>query len=135
LDPLLGEIESLTERIAEYDRRIEQITKAVYPQVAALKQVKGVGPLCKPAADEPILWQATTPEERRVDRAELCALLRYGWDEKDASAGTPEHSQATFDSRRGVQSELDLPQPVGIWYPTRTEKSTVLVCSYASLAA
>ena len=34
LDPLLGEIESLNERIAEYDRRIEQIAKEVYPQVA-----------------------------------------------------------------------------------------------------
>jgi transposase len=45
LDPLLGEIESLTERIAEYDRRIEKIAKEVYPQVAVLKQVKGVGPL------------------------------------------------------------------------------------------
>jgi transposase len=45
LDPLLGEIESLNERIAEYDRRIEQIAKEVYPQVAVLKQVKGVGPL------------------------------------------------------------------------------------------
>jgi transposase len=38
-------IESLNERIAEYDRRIEQITKEVYPQVAVLKQVKEVGPL------------------------------------------------------------------------------------------
>jgi transposase len=45
LDPLLGEIESLNERIAEYDRRIEQITTEVYPQVARLKQVKGVGTL------------------------------------------------------------------------------------------
>jgi transposase len=45
LDPLLGEIESLNERIAEYDRRIEQIAKEVYPQVALLKQVKGVGTL------------------------------------------------------------------------------------------
>ena len=91
--------------------------------------------LCKPAADEPILWQATAPEERRTDRAELRALLRYGWNEKDASAGTPEHSQATVDSRRSIQSELDLPHPVGIWYATRTEKSRVLVCSCASLAA
>ena len=33
LDPLLREIESLNERIAEYDRRIEQIAKEVYPQV------------------------------------------------------------------------------------------------------
>ena len=45
LDPLLREIESLNERIAEYDRRIEHIAKEVYPQVAVLKQIKGVGPL------------------------------------------------------------------------------------------
>jgi transposase len=45
LDPLFGEIESLNERVAEYDRRIEQIAKELYPQVALLKQVKGVGTL------------------------------------------------------------------------------------------
>src|SRR6266851_4532137 len=45
LDPLLQEIESLNERIAEYDRRIEQIAKEVYPEVALLQQVKGVGTL------------------------------------------------------------------------------------------
>ena len=45
LDPLLAEIESLNERIAEYDGRIEKIAKEVYPQVAVLKQVKGVGTL------------------------------------------------------------------------------------------
>jgi transposase len=45
LDPLLAEIESLNERIKEYDRRIEQIAKEVHPEVARLKQVKGVGTL------------------------------------------------------------------------------------------
>src|SRR5260370_28542835 len=45
LGPLFGEIESLKERIAEYSRGIEQIAKEVYPQVALLKQVKGVGTL------------------------------------------------------------------------------------------
>jgi transposase len=35
----------LKERIAEYDRRIEQVAKEVYPEVALLKQVKGVGTL------------------------------------------------------------------------------------------
>jgi transposase len=45
LDPLLREIESLNERIAEYDRRIEQIATEVHPEVARLKQVKGVGTL------------------------------------------------------------------------------------------
>jgi len=45
LDPLLREIESLNERIAEYNGRIEQIAKQVHPEVARLKQVKGVGTL------------------------------------------------------------------------------------------
>jgi transposase len=45
LDPLLAEIESLNERIAEYDRRIEKVAKEAYPEAALLRQVKGVGPL------------------------------------------------------------------------------------------
>ncbi len=45
LDPLLREIESLNERIREYDQRIEQIAKEVHPEVLRLKQVKGVGTL------------------------------------------------------------------------------------------
>jgi transposase len=43
LEPLLKEIESLTERIKEYDTRMEKIARESYPQVALLKQVKGVG--------------------------------------------------------------------------------------------
>jgi transposase len=43
LDPLLAEIEALNGRMAEYDRRIEQIAKDVYPEVARLKQVKESG--------------------------------------------------------------------------------------------
>src|SRR5579872_4041901 len=45
LGPLLAEVESLNQRIAEYDRRIEQIATEVHPEVARLKQVKGVGTL------------------------------------------------------------------------------------------
>jgi transposase len=45
LEPLLAEVESLNQRIAEYDRRIEQIATEVHPEVARLKQVKGVGTL------------------------------------------------------------------------------------------
>ena len=43
VEPLLQEVESLNKRIGEYDQRIEQIAKEVYPEVALLKQVKGVG--------------------------------------------------------------------------------------------
>jgi transposase len=45
LEPLLREVESLNERIQEYDRRIENIAKERYPETALLKQVKGVGDL------------------------------------------------------------------------------------------
>jgi transposase len=43
LEPLLREVESLNERIKEYDERMEKIAKEVYPEVFLLKQVKGVG--------------------------------------------------------------------------------------------
>ena len=43
LVPLFKEIESLNERIKEYDERMEKIAKEVYPEVSLLKQVKGVG--------------------------------------------------------------------------------------------
>jgi transposase len=45
LEPLLAEVASLTQRIADYDRRIEQIATQVHPEVALLKQGKGVGTL------------------------------------------------------------------------------------------
>jgi transposase len=45
LEPLLAGIESLSERIREYNEGIEQLAQECYPQVALLKQVKGVGTL------------------------------------------------------------------------------------------
>jgi transposase len=45
LEPLLREVESLNERIKEYDRRIDRMAKETYPETALLKQVKGVGDL------------------------------------------------------------------------------------------
>src|SRR5215471_12834851 len=45
LEPLFREIESLNERIKEYDRRIEKMAQETYPEVKLLKQVKGVGDL------------------------------------------------------------------------------------------
>src|SRR6202795_2858057 len=45
LEPLLAGIESLSERIRECNERIERLAQESYPQVAQLKQVKGVGTL------------------------------------------------------------------------------------------
>jgi len=45
LVPLLKEVESLTEKIKNSDREIEQIARKDYPETALLQQVGGVGPL------------------------------------------------------------------------------------------
>ena len=45
LQPLLNEIESLSEHIREYNDRVQQIAQESYPEVARLEQVKGVGTL------------------------------------------------------------------------------------------
>ncbi len=45
LEPLLNAIESLSEGIVEYNEHIENLAQQSYPQVALLKQIKGVGTL------------------------------------------------------------------------------------------
>src|ERR1700675_4999940 len=45
LEPLLAGIEVLSEQIREYNERIEKLAQESYPQVALLKQIKGVGTL------------------------------------------------------------------------------------------
>ena len=41
--PLLAEVEALNQRIAAYDRQLEQLVQEHYPEVDRLTQVKGVG--------------------------------------------------------------------------------------------
>jgi transposase len=45
LKPLLAEVESVSERIREYDEQIESRAKSRYPETALLQQVHGVGTL------------------------------------------------------------------------------------------
>jgi transposase len=45
LDPVLETIASLTERIRGYDRRLETLSRELYPETALLRQVGGVGPI------------------------------------------------------------------------------------------
>ena len=44
LEPLLKEVESITEKIKDSDREIEQIAREDYPETELLQQVGGVGP-------------------------------------------------------------------------------------------
>jgi transposase len=45
LEPLLAGIESVSEQICECNEKIEKLAQESYPQVALLKQIKGVGTL------------------------------------------------------------------------------------------
>jgi transposase len=45
LGPILEQIGSLTERIRDYDRELETISKESYPETDLLRQVEGIGPL------------------------------------------------------------------------------------------
>ena len=45
LEPVLEQIASLTERIRQYDRQLEAVSKERYPETELLRQVEGVGPL------------------------------------------------------------------------------------------
>ncbi len=90
--------------------------------------------LCQSAASEGSLWPRPAAEEGRVDRAELRALLRYGRNETNASTRTPKHSQATADSRWGIQSESNFSLALGLGYSTGAEKSSVLVSLCAAFS-
>jgi transposase len=45
LGPVLEQIGSLTERIRQYDRKLEAICQEHYPETDLLRQVEGIGPL------------------------------------------------------------------------------------------
>ena len=45
LGPILEQIGSFTERIRDYDRKLEVISKEHYPETDLLRQVEGVGTL------------------------------------------------------------------------------------------
>jgi transposase len=45
LGPILEQIGSLTQRIRDYDRKLERISKERYPESELLRQVEGIGPL------------------------------------------------------------------------------------------
>ena len=45
LGPILEQIGSLTERIRQYDRKLQEISEERYPETKLLRQVEGIGPL------------------------------------------------------------------------------------------
>ena len=63
LVPLLEQIASLTKQIHSADQQVEQLTKAKYPEAAALQKVPGVGPLTA------LTFVLTIGDEKRFSRS------------------------------------------------------------------
>lgn len=70
LEPLMREIESVSERISEYDQVLGSMAHNRYPEAERLKQIKGVG--------TPIALTILTLEDPQRFRKSLgCSLLRW----------------------------------------------------------
>ena len=63
LRPILETIGSLTERIRDYDRKLEAVSEEHYPETKLLRQVEGIGPLTA------LTFVLTLEDPRRFERS------------------------------------------------------------------
>jgi transposase len=82
----LNAIESLRERIVEYNERVENLSQQSYPQVALLKQIKGVGTLIALT----FLLTLEDPHRFRKSRDEGCYRRRHSTASRDCALGLGE---------------------------------------------
>jgi transposase len=95
LEPLLNAIESLSERIVEYNEGIENLAQQSYPQVTLLKQVKGVGTLIA------LTFLLTLEDPHRFGKEPRCGRLSR------AAAGTEKlRTQRTADAHQQGRRSL-----------------------------
>ena len=94
LAPLLAEIESLSGRIAEYNDRIEGLAAQSYPQVALLKQIKGVGTLIA------LTFLLTLEDPHRFEKAATLAAI---WDYSPDAGTRASASRRCISARRATR--------------------------------
>ena len=91
LKPLIKEVESLTEKIKECDRKIEQIACDRYPETKLLRQVSGVGPLIA------LTYILTIEDKERFKKEPGRGMLRRPASEAErvgrATAGAADHQR------------------------------------------
>jgi transposase len=94
LEPLLAGIESLSERIGEYNEGIEKLAQESYPQVARLKQVKGVGTLIALTYLTEELGAERAADAHQQGRRSVSANV--------AGAGGASHSRSVWNRQRSA---------------------------------
>ena len=117
LEPLLAAIESLSERIYEYNQRIEKIAKESYPQVARLKQVKGVGTLIALTLHADAGGCAAFSQEPR--RGLLCRVAA-GTEELGAERTAVAHQQGRRSVFTNVAGAGGAPHSGAVWSGQRS---------------
>jgi transposase len=117
LEPMMSRIESVSERICEYDHLLESMTRNKYPEAERLKQIKGVGTLIA------LTYMLTLEDPRRFRKSRDAACYvglqpgrrNSGQSEPQmhiSKEGDPyyEHSwcrlRTTFSAPWGVDSDL-----------------------------
>jgi transposase len=82
LEPVLEQIGSLTERIRDYDRKLEAISLEHYPETALLRQVEGIGPLTA------LTFVLTLEDPYRFERSRSVGACTWGWCRPPTARGT-----------------------------------------------
>jgi transposase len=108
LEPLLREVESLNERIREYDERMEKIAKEVYPEVFLLKQVKGVG------TQIALTYVLTIEDPYRFRRVARWAVF-WGCDLDAGTLGKANHRRKSAKKETGICERCWCRERITFW--------------------
>src|SRR5271163_1903776 len=108
LEPMIREIESVSERICEYDQLLESMVRNRYSEAERLKQIKGVGTLIART------YMLTLEDPHRFSQEPGCSLLR----------GSP-----TWKAQLGTERAADAHQQRGRSLPTNTPGAGCAPCS------
>ena len=109
LGPVLETIGSLTERIREYDRKLEEISKESYPETELLRQVEGIGALTA------LTFVLTVEDPYRFEKSRLVGAY-LGACARQGSVGGPRSPEAHLQGGRPDAKEtLRLKRPLHPW--------------------
>jgi transposase len=106
LGPILEQIGSLTERIRQYDRKLEAICEERYPETSLLRQVEGIGPLTA------LTFVLTVGDPYRFEKSRSVGAYLGLVPAKDQSGDR--------DPQRRITKEGDEMLAVGSWWAAPT---------------
>jgi len=89
LMPIVEQIQGLTAAIKGYDRHIEELSRATYPETEALRQIKGVGPITA------LAFVLTLEDAKRFQKSREVGAFLGLIPRRDQSGDTDKHLKIT----------------------------------------